>query len=483
MKELDFESIRKRSVKGVIALTTRSLLLQIISLVAFSLLTYFLSPKTIGIFGVAMAATKFFTLFIDIGFGAALIQKKEAPDEDDLRTTFTIQEFLVGIVVILGLLVSRPIGSFFSLSDQGLILFRVLIIILFISSLKTIPSILMERRIQFEKQILPQIAESIVFNFLVVMLAVRGLEVSSFTWAFLISSLVSLPLYYILAPWHVGFGIKKEAAIKLLSFGTPYQIKSILGVVKDDLIKLYATKAVGLQAVGYLEWGQRWAFSPFRFLVDSITKVTFPTFSRIQEEREILRKTVENSLFAVSFVMFPVMAGMVLVADYFIQLIPKYQKWEPAVPILFFFCFNAAVSSLSNILVNVLDSTGRVKTTLILMVLWTVLTWTLTPIGIYFWGVTGVAAVSALITLTIIVTVYLVKRIFPFNFFSSVKNPLIITVAMLILCLIEKRTMGISLESMIFVIISGSIVYIVGMWAIAAKDIKGLISIIRTPHE
>jgi len=35
---------------------------------------------------------------------------------------------------------------------------------------------------------------------------------------------------------------------------------------------------------------------------------------------------------------------------------------------------------------------GKVKTTLLLMIFWTIATWILTPIGIYYYGATGVAA-------------------------------------------------------------------------------------------
>lgn len=475
MTEIERGELKKKAVRGVVALTSRTFLLQIISLVSFSLLTYYLEPSAIGVLGAAVAATKIFTLFTDIGFGAALIQKKDELEDRDLQTTFTLQELLVATVVIIGLFFSRSLASYFHLSIEGLWLFRTLIFLLFISSLKTIPSILMERRIQFEKQIFPQIVESIIFNILVVLLALKGFGVTSFSWAFLVSALASLPIYYYLAPWKIGFKFDRVVAKKILTFGTPYQIKSILGVFKDDFIKLYAAKTVGLEGVGFLEWGQRWAFSPFRFIVDSVTKVTFPAFARIQEEKEVLKKALETSLFAVSSLIFPLMAGLVTVAGYFVILIPKYQKWESALPILYFFSLNAAVSSMSNILVNVLDATGKVKTTLILMIFWTIATWILTPIAIYFLGATGVAAVSALITFSIFITVYLVKKYLPFNFFSSFQKPLLASVLMFIILLLEKQFFGINWYSLVFSIVSGVIIYVSLILVIAKKEIKEII--------
>ena len=48
--ELDAEVVKKRSIKGVVALTSRTLFLQGLTLVATFLLTVYLSPKEYGIF-------------------------------------------------------------------------------------------------------------------------------------------------------------------------------------------------------------------------------------------------------------------------------------------------------------------------------------------------------------------------------------------------------------------------------------------------
>ncbi len=182
---------------------------------------------------------------------------------------------------------------------------------------------------------------------------------------------------------------------------------------------------VGITGVGYWGWAQRWAYSPFRLIVDSLTKVTFPAYSRIQHDKEILQMGIEKSLFAVSFVLFPVLTVMAFLIGPAMQIIPKYTKWEPALISFYFLCAGAAVSALSNILINALDATGRVKTTLGLMILWIVLTWLLTITLVAKFGFTGISIASFLVSLTIVLTVYLTKRVIKFNFVGSVYKPVI----------------------------------------------------------
>src|SRR3990167_6397998 len=121
---LDVEAIKHRSIHGLTALIIRSFFIQ---------------------------AFNFFVYFSDIGLAAALIQKKEEITKADLSSTFTIQQVIIVTLVIAGLLFSSTIGKFYNLDASGLLLLRVLIFSLFLSSLKTIPSIILERKLLFAR--------------------------------------------------------------------------------------------------------------------------------------------------------------------------------------------------------------------------------------------------------------------------------------------------------------------------------------------
>jgi PST family polysaccharide transporter len=137
--EIDIQIVKNRAIKGVIALTSRTFILQVISFLATFLLTVFLKPAEYGVFFVVSAVVNFLVYFSDIGLAAALIQKKEEINDDDLKTTFTIQQILVVSLVVIALVLSGPIAAFYKLSASGLLLFRALVISFFLSSLKTIP--------------------------------------------------------------------------------------------------------------------------------------------------------------------------------------------------------------------------------------------------------------------------------------------------------------------------------------------------------
>lgn len=430
MEEIDIALITKRSIRGIFALTTRTLTIQIISFISNFLLTIFLTPTIFGVFFVVSAAIAFLSYFSDIGLAAALIQKKEKITEEDLRTTFTIQQILVVAVVVITLILSKSIGSFYHLNENGILLFQALSISFFLSSLKTIPSIILERNLQFEKLVIPQIVETLAFSFLAVIFAVKGFGVTSFTIAVLGRGVSGLLAIYIIAPWKVSFGISKKSAKKLLSFGIPFQINSFLALIKDDLLIAYIGKVLPLAEVGYIGFAQKWAFTPLRLIMDNIIRITFPSFSRLQNEKQTLSRALEKSIFVATFAIFPSLMLLTILSPYFVSFIPKYSKWSPALLSLGYFSLNAALSSISTPLTNVLNAVGKIKTTLYLMIFWTVLTWVLTPVLIVSLGFNGVAIASAIVSISVIMVVFIVKKYIYFKVADAIVVPAISTIIM-----------------------------------------------------
>src|SRR3989344_2678851 len=468
---MELEEVLNRTVKSVIALTSRSVVLLLIQAVAYSLLIAFLGAQEIGIFIVVSAILRVFTFFTDLGLGAALIQKKENLDQDDLRSAFTIQTALVLIIIAVAFALTPLVRSYANLDPAGVFLYQVLAFTLLISSLKMIPSILLERQLRFEKQIIPQIVEALVFNSLVVILAAKHFGVASYSWAILVSSLAGLPVYYLISPWRISLGLSKDVAKHLIRYGLPFQGKSVLAIIKDDLLVFFLSGIVGTAGIGYWGTAQKFAYYLFRLLVDTLTKVTFPAYSRIQLEKEALRIGIEKSLLAVSLLLFPVLTLIAVLAHNLVYLIPKYQKWEPSLPSLYFLCAGAAVSALSNILVNALDATGHVKTTLGLMVMWIVLTWVGTLVLVAKFGFTGIAMASFVVALTIILTIYLVKRVVNFRFLGSIFKPFLGSLLMGLSVFALIQVLPISFPALLLEGIAGAIIYLGAMYLLARKEL------------
>lgn len=460
MQELDLETVKRRSVTGVIALTSRTALVQIISFLGLFLLTIFLDPKIFGIFFVVSAVVAILGYFSDIGLAAALIQKKEPLTKEDLKSTFTIQQILVLTLVVVAMVFSNWVGKFYHLESPGLWLFRALVISFFLSSLKTIPSVILERKLDFNRLVIPQIGETIFYNLVAVVLAWKGFGITSFTWAVLGRGITGLALIYLLAPWRPALGISRQSARRLLSFGVPFQMNSFLALIKDDLLIIFLGKVLPMSFVGYIGWAKKWAEIPLRLIMDNVIRVTFPAYARLQESPSELSKGINKAIFFISLFIFPMLVGLSFFIHPLIYLLPKYIKWEPALFSFYLFAFSSALASISTPLTNALAAIGKIKITLILMIMWTALTWILTPVLIFRIGFNGVALTQAIIATTLVVTILVTKRFISFSTLKNISPPLLSTILMSFFLYFALSFFGKGFSGLAIIAFLGSIIYL-----------------------
>ena len=457
--EMSLDAVKKRSVKGVVALTGRYFVLYAITLVAQGFLGALLTTSQFGIFGVVSAIVNFLVYFSDIGLAAALIQKKENIEKEDLKTTFTVQQILVVTLLTLIFIASPHIRNFYNLDQAAIYLLYALGASFFMSSLKTIPSVLLERGLKFEKLAISSVLENIAYNICLVYFAWKGFGITSFTIAVLVRGVVGLVTLYIFQPWIPGFAIHKKSLGKLLKFGIPYQINTFIAVLKDDGLTLVLGKVLGTSALGILVWAQKWIQIPLRVVLDNVTRVTFPAFSRMQDSKTELEKSVTKSIFFTTFLVFPAVTAIVIIFPLVTNIIPRYNQWLPAVVPLTLLSINVLFAAVTTQLTNLLNAIGKIKITSFLMIMWTILTWVFVPYLAGKFGVVGAASGYAIVGLSSVVAIFIVKRYVNFSLIDGALKPLFASLVMGLTIFILKLMLQDNLATLGVLVVTGIVVY------------------------
>ncbi|OGE28108.1 hypothetical protein A2867_00975 [Candidatus Daviesbacteria bacterium RIFCSPHIGHO2_01_FULL_40_11] len=468
-QELTTDSIKVRAVKGAAILTGRMILMQGVSFFSMALLTVFLAPAEFGIYFVVSAIKNFLAYFSDIGFAAALIQKKEKLTDIELKTVFTTQQALV-LTLLLIVFISTPlIQSIYSLNQQAVYLLWALLFSLLLSSLKTIPSVLLERKMEFNKWVIPQISENIIFNLTAVFLAWQGFGITSLSIAIVLSGLIGLFLTYIVQPWFPGVAFSVQAFKSVLKFGVPYQFNTLLAMVKDDGMTLFLGGIIGASGIGLLGWAQKWAYAPLRFFMDQVIKVTFPAFSRLQDNRKDLSDLVTKSIFFVCLLVFPSLVILVLLAPVLVEIIPKYSKWSPALFALSILTITSGLAAITTPLTNTLNAIGKITLTFKLMIMWTALTWIFVPLLAFLYGVNGAALGFTLVGFSSFVALYLVSKYVDINYLQSVGKPLLASSLMGVCVFLTKNIFIVSLQQVIVMVLVSLISYSLAVFILEPK--------------
>ena len=436
-EELDLAAIKSRSVKGIVTLTGGGLIATGISILGTLIITAILGPAEFGIYGLVLSVVVILNYFSDIGLAASLIQKKDKITTADLRTTFTIQESLVLLILTLTLVLSNYISSYYNFSQTQLQLFYALLISFFLSSLKSIPSVILERELRFDKIILVRIFETLVFNLTAVAMALNNFGALSFGIALILQNLTGIILYYFFKPWPIGLQISKENLKHLLKFGVPFQLNSLIAVAKDQFVNLFLFKIVGASGMGLFSWGFNYSQMPQRLIMDNATKVAFPALSRMQDNSEQLKKSIEKLLQFVCLLIFPMLIGISLAWSHLVFLVDRWQQWQGGLLPLYLLCFSAAMSCLSTPLTNTLYALGKPKIVSYLMLMWLVLEWLLKPYFATQYGFLGIAIAAAIISFSSLVPFFLTQKLTQFNISTSLKVPVFSSLFMLILGVIS----------------------------------------------
>lgn len=430
MEEAELGAFKGKLIRGVFALTTRTFILQLIALVSTFILTILLSPAVFGVFFVVSAVISFLSYFSDFGLAAALIQKKAEPTREELVSVFTLQQILIGSLCLFSYFLAPVFTHYYGLDADGIILLRALLFSFFLSSLKTIPSILLERKLKFDLLVIPQILETLAFYLVAILFAFWGFGIISFAWAAVIRGIVGLVAIYIVSPWPISIKLSFSSIRHLLNFGIPFQANSLLALAKDDLMTLFLGKILPLYQVGYLGWAKKWAEAPLRLIMDNIIRVTFPAYARLQDNKVLLGKAIGKSFFFLGLFVFPITALLILYINPMINLIPKYMKWQPALLPFYIYTVSAVMASFSSPLVNALNAIGKIKSTLMLMVFWTILTWISVPLLSFYYGYTGAAIAALIISVTAVIPIIMMRKIVYFPIADSIYKPILATLIM-----------------------------------------------------
>jgi len=451
-------NLKKKTILSTISLFFQSGYAAGLGFIASLVLTILLSPEIFGIYFTVLSLIAILNYFSDVGLAASLIQKKEINDRE-VVTVFSAQQALIIIILIIGFFASPLIIGFYRLPDSGLYLYWALLLSFFLSSLKTIPSIFLERKIDFQKIVLVQIVENTIFYLTVIVLALMGCGLTSFTWGVIFRALIGVILIYRLSPWKIKFGIDFRILKHLLSFGVPFQASSFLALFKDDLLTLYLGRVLGFQSLGYIGWAKKWAEAPIRIIMDSLSRVLFPLFSRFQHDPGQIRKVVEKVLYYQSMVILPASFGLALVMGKMIEVIPRYSKWAPAMPFFYLFCVSSIFSSYSTPFINLLNGLGKVKVSLFFMIGWTVATWILTPFLTHYYGSFGFPITLVILSSSFILVIAKTKKIIPFLFLKNVFPFFLAAIIMTGIVYITQTLTSNSLISLLSSLATGIISY------------------------
>ncbi len=320
------------------------------------ILARLLDPEQFGAIAIVLVFISIAKVFVQSGFNTALIQKKDA-DEEDFSSIFYLS---LGIATLLYLIIfiSAPLISNFYGDHRLLTVLRVLSLILFTGALNSIQNAYVSRNMLFNKLFKSSLGAMIISGILGVGAAYIGLGV----WALVIQQLtnqisISIIMWFTVK-WRPQFTFSPRKVRELFSFGWKLLVSSLLNVFYLEIRTLLIGRLYSSSSLGFYNRGEQFPKLIVGNIDGSIQSVMLPTMSVHQDDRKRAKGVMRRAIVTSSFLIFPMMIGIAVVAVPLVKIILT-DKWLPAVPFLQIFCISYALIPIHTANLQAINAMGR----------------------------------------------------------------------------------------------------------------------------
>lgn len=350
------DSLKSKTVSGVLWSAIERFSLQGVQFIINVLMARLLLPSDYGMIGMLAVFLQISQTFIDSGFSDALVQKKDRT-ETDLSTVFYFN-IVISVLLYLLLFIGAPfIAQFYHMPELTLVT-RIVMLNLIFSSFAAVPKIILVIKIDFKTQSKISLISAVVSGGIGITMAYKGYGVWSLVFQSLLNILLITFLSFYYINWRPLKTFSKDSFQNLFSFGSKLLFSRLIHALYYNLYAIVIGRRYSSAELGYYTRAEQFAIFPSGNINAIISRVTFPILSSIQDDDERLASAYRKYIKLASFLIFPLMIGLAVLAKPLIILLLT-EKWIMTVVLLQILCFDWMFDHLSIINLNLLYVKGR----------------------------------------------------------------------------------------------------------------------------
>jgi O-antigen/teichoic acid export membrane protein len=291
-----------------------------------------LAPEAFGLVAIASVILRFGTYFANLGLNKAIVQKEELTQEH-IRAAFTSSSLLGILFTFLTWLLAPLAANFFENPEVAPIV-RVMALSFLINGLSATAVSLLERDMLFKNvSILETISYVISYLGVGVVLAYLGFGVWSLVYASLAQAALLALGSYVIIRHNVLFIFRWEPYKPLFSYGSKMSFISFMEFLHQELGTILIGRVLGSYSLGIYNRAYMLVNLPMYMLTRTLTKVIFPSFSKIQNDIQKLGRVYLSSITLLAAIVFPACFGILVAAPEIVRILLG-EQWGDSVPVL-----------------------------------------------------------------------------------------------------------------------------------------------------
>ncbi len=350
------DNIRDKTIAGLgwsmISQLGRQGLMLVINLV----LARILSPREFGLLAMVTIIISFASIFAELGFSAALVQKQEVLEEQ-LSSVFWFN-LGAGLLLTIIFIIGAPIIARFY-NELLLIPLTILLSTNFIfSSLNIVQNTILTKSMDFRTLSIVEITAVGISGTVAILMACMGFGVWSLAVQSVVLSITTAILLWLLNDWRPSLTFRWDTIKELLGFSSNLFGTNIINYWVRNIDYLLIGRLLGTEPLGVYNRAYDTMLFPLSNVSRVLSRVMFPSFSIIQHDKRKIKDIFLKISRAVALVVFPMMMGLLVTAELFVNVIFG-PKWIAMIPILRVFSIVGMMQSIGTLNGNLYLSQGR----------------------------------------------------------------------------------------------------------------------------
>jgi lipopolysaccharide exporter len=322
--------LASQAARGVGILVGRTVILQVLTAGVTIALARLLSPADYGLFAIAMAIQLVGQRLTELGLPAALIRLREDPSDDLQRAVVTLMLAISGTLASVGTAIAFILLPLFDSSDRLLEVIAVALLATPFYALRSRPTIVMERRLDFGRVALVETVDTLTFNAFALTAAVAGLGAFSLAGAVPAGALASALVAMRIERYPKGLTRNLAPIRSLLRFSVGTSVFQGIGLARELGFVAIIASFGGAALAGYYSMAKRLFSFPIA-LNSAVFRVSLPTLSRGSGEEQRRRAArMATSSAIVTALALALVAG----SAYSLTSVVLGDRWLPTVDIL-----------------------------------------------------------------------------------------------------------------------------------------------------
>lgn len=321
---------KKLVIKNISWVWSTRVLTRLVSIVRTAITARILSPSAFGIFGVASIGLASLEILTETGINVFLIQEKNS--HNYISSAWVVSIFR-GMLISFLLIVTAPLFASFFKSSDAYVYILVLSVVPFIKGFINPSIVLFQKNLVLHKEFWYRSVIFFLESLFTVIFTFYTKSPAGLVAGLIGGAVVELLISHIFVSPRPIFELNSIKFRKIIHSGKWVTIYGIFNFFSEELDNAVVARMLGVSALGIYDIAYRFSYLPISEVSDVVSRVIFPVYTKIADEKDRLISVFIRSTVIISFFVISVGIFLFLFSDQIIILVLG-DKWSMAIPIL-----------------------------------------------------------------------------------------------------------------------------------------------------